>query len=122
MSTPAASLHPHKPPSFMPAPIGSEVVVHAGGDHIGVETRRVRDRRGQEKRRRAAAQIDMKIFDFRAPAGHEFDFDSAPQRPAASRLAAIVSGDEGADRRGRVGANLAEGAAARRVKEPVPNA
>ena len=79
--------------AFVPAPIGSKVVVHAGGDHIGGETRRVRDRRAQEKRRRAAAQIDIKIFDFRAPAGREFDFDAAAQRPA-SCLAAIVSGDE----------------------------
>src|SRR5260370_40785436 len=46
--------------------IGSEAVVHAGGDHIGAQARGVRDRRVHKIGGRAAAQIEIEIFDFGA--------------------------------------------------------
>src|SRR6185312_11152060 len=98
----------------------SEVVVHARGEHVRADPRRIRDRRIGKIGRRAAAQIDMKIFDPRAPVSREFDLDAASGRPAGAGLAALVGGREWADRRGRIGADFAQRAAAGRVKEPVP--
>ena len=96
--------------SAISALIGSEVIVDAGGDHIGAEARRVRDRRDQGIGRRAAAQIEIKIFDLGAPAPGERNFDASAQRPAVPRLAAIVGGGEAPVGGGRGRACLAEGA------------
>src|SRR5579864_7845454 len=99
----------------------SEVVVHAGGEHIRADPRRIRDRRIGKIGRRAAAQIDMKIFDPRAPVARELDLDAAAGCPARAGLAAPVGGRERAGRRGRVGADLSERAPSGGVKEPVPD-
>ena len=64
--------------------------------------------------RRAAAQIEIEIFDLGAPAPGERNFDASAQRPAIPRLAAIVGGGEGTGRGGRIRVDLTPRAAARR--------